>query len=61
MQHLPDGLEIPAEGKVELKPGGYHIMLIGIKQDLNVNDEFAVDLEFKESAPMTVDVMVRAP
>ena len=29
-------LEIPAGGSVELKPGSYHIMLIGLKQDLKV-------------------------
>ena len=61
MQLLPDGLEIPAEGKVELRPGGYHIMLIGIRHDLNVDDEFTVDLEFEKSAPMAVDVVVLEP
>jgi copper(I)-binding protein len=61
MQLLPDGLEVPAEGKVELKPGGYHIMLIGIQRDLNVDDEFTVDLEFEKSAPMAVDVVVLEP
>jgi copper(I)-binding protein len=61
MQLLPDGLEVPAEGKVELKPGGYHIMLIGIKQDLHVDDEFTLELEFEKSAPMPVDAVVLEP
>ena len=30
MVHLPDGLEIPAQGEVVLKPGSYHVMLIGL-------------------------------
>jgi copper(I)-binding protein len=61
MQRLPDGLEIPAEGEVELKPGGYHVMLIGLKQDLNVGDEFSLVLEFEKSGTMSVNVQVRQP
>ena len=29
-------MEIPAGGTVQLAPGGYHIMLIGLTKDLNV-------------------------
>ena len=61
MQHLPDGLEIPAGGEVELKPGGYHIMLIGLKRDLNEGDRFTVVLEFEKRGPLTVEVQVRQP
>lgn len=31
MRPLPNGLEIPAGGKVEMKPGSYHFMLMGLK------------------------------
>jgi copper(I)-binding protein len=61
MQLLPNGLEIPAEGEVELKPGGYHVMLIGLKQDLKEGDELSLVLEFEKSAKMTVQAMVRQP
>jgi copper(I)-binding protein len=59
MQLLPDGLEIPAEGEVVLKPGGYHLMLIGLKQDLNVGDRLTVLLEFEKGDSITVDAEVR--
>jgi copper(I)-binding protein len=32
MRALDQGIEIPAGGKIEFKPGGYHIMFIGLKQ-----------------------------
>jgi copper(I)-binding protein len=61
MQLLPDGIEIPAGGEVELKPGGYHIMLIGLKRDLNEGDRFTLVLEFEKSGRLTVEVPVRQP
>ena len=61
MQMLRDGLEIPAQGEVELKPGGYHVMLIGLKQDLKEGDQFTVVLEFAKSGTMTVEPKVRQP
>ncbi|RMH02640.1 MAG: copper chaperone PCu(A)C, partial [Aquificota bacterium] len=32
-------IEVPAKGKVELKPGGYHIMLINLKNPLREGQE----------------------
>jgi hypothetical protein len=61
MRMLPDGLEIPAKGEVLLKPGGYHVMLIGMKQDLKPGDPFTVDLEFEKSGTVTVEPEVRNP
>lgn len=61
MQMLPQGLEIPAEGEVVLKPGSFHIMLIGLKRDLNEGDRISLLLEFEKSDPMTIDAEVREP
>jgi copper(I)-binding protein len=61
MQMLSQGLEIPAEGEVVLKPGSYHIMLIGITRDLKVGDQISLVLEFEKSAPMTIDAKVQEP
>jgi copper(I)-binding protein len=61
MVHLPDGLEIPAKGEVILKPGSYHVMLIGLTGELNVGDRFPVVLTFEESGTMTVEAQVRQP
>jgi len=58
MQQL---MSIPIQGKasIEFAPGGYHIMLIGLKQDLKVGDEFQVTLQFKEHEDITVAVSVQ--
>jgi hypothetical protein len=61
MRMLPEGLEVPARGEVLLKPGGYHIMLIGMKQDLKPGGRFTIDLEFERSGIMTVEPEVRKP
>jgi len=46
MQPVEGGIEIPAKGQVELKPGGYHIMLINLKRELKPGDRITVVLEF---------------
>jgi copper(I)-binding protein len=61
MVHLPDGLEIPSQGEVVLKPGSYHVMLIGLTGELNVGDRFPVMLTFEKSGTMTVEAEVRQP
>jgi copper(I)-binding protein len=61
MQHLPDGIELPAGEEVLLKPGGLHVMLIGLTQNLQVGDSFEVVLEFEKSGTMSIDVEVRQP
>ena len=47
-------IEIPAGGQVELEPGDYHIMLIGLHRDLAVGDRFSVTLTFEKSGTLTV-------
>jgi copper(I)-binding protein len=54
-----DKLSVPAGGVVELKPGGYHVMLLGLKRDLNPGDSVPVTLTFQKSAPVTVNAQVR--
>lgn len=61
MQMLSDGLEIPAKGSVLLKPGSYHIMLIGIRRDLELGDKFRLNLQFKESGTLVVEPEIREP
>jgi periplasmic copper chaperone A len=61
MQMLANGLEVPAQGNVLLKPGSYHIMLIGLQRDLKVGDKVTVVLQFEKSGTMTVEAEVREP
>jgi copper(I)-binding protein len=49
-----------APGKsVTLAPGGYHIMLTGLRQELKEGDSFPVTLSFEHSAQVTAAVTVR--
>ena len=52
-------IEIPAGGEVIFETGGYHIMLINLKQDLNVGDEILITLRFENYPKMTISVPVR--
>ena len=59
-QMLPvPSLDIPAHGRVELKPGGYHVMLEGLKQDLQEGTIIKIVLHFKNSGMITLDVPVK--
>jgi len=51
-------IEIPADGELELKPGGYHIMLIGLNKDLNLGDEITVTLHFQNYQDVVLNVPV---
>lgn len=51
-------LDIPAHGKVVLKPHGLHIMLMGLKQPLKEGDTFAVTLSFEKAGNVELQVVV---
>lgn len=59
MMRLEGGLEIPPGGKIEFKPGGYHMMLVDMKQSLRKNDRFAITLEFENSGPVVINSVVK--
>jgi copper(I)-binding protein len=59
--HPVESLDIPANGQVELKPGGYHIMLIGLKQGLKAGDKATLTLAFEKAGTITVEAEVRNP
>jgi periplasmic copper chaperone A len=50
-------LDIPAKGKTELKPGGLHIMLIGLKDGLKEGQKFPLTLKFEKAGEVTVEVV----
>lgn len=54
-----DGIDIPADGTVELKPGGYHVMLMGLKKPLAVGDVFDTTFVFEKAGAINVSVTVR--
>jgi copper(I)-binding protein len=54
-----DAMDIPANGVLELKPGSYHIMLIGVKEIMTAGETFSMDLTFEKAAKQTLEVTVR--
>lgn len=49
----------PAGGSVSLEPGGKHIMLINLKQELKPDEKISLTLNFEKAGPLTVEVEVR--
>jgi periplasmic copper chaperone A len=58
------GLELPAGQTVELKPGGYHVMMMGLKQPLKGGDSVPLTLTVQgadgKSEVLELSVPVRA-
>jgi copper(I)-binding protein len=55
------GLELPAGNAVELKPGGYHVMLLDLKQELKTGDSVPVTLVIEGAGGKRESVEVKAP
>ena len=54
--------EVPVPtGKTEFKPGGLHVMLIALNQDLNPGDTFSLTLDFAAAGDMQLEVTVSEP
>lgn len=58
MRMVEGGLEIPAGGTVELKPGGYHLMFIGLKAPPKEGEGFAAMLTFEKAGELAVEFAV---
>lgn len=53
-------IDIAAHGKTELKLGGYHVMLFGLKKELKAGDKFPLELIFKKAGKIRVEVKVES-
>ncbi|WP_324132649.1 copper chaperone PCu(A)C [Bosea sp. (in: a-proteobacteria)] len=60
MRPLADGIAIPAGGKVEFKPGGYHVMFMELKQPLRQGERFKGTLTFEKAGSVEVEFAVEA-
>jgi periplasmic copper chaperone A len=59
MRAIP-GLELPAGKPVELKPGGYHVMLMDLKQPLKAGEKVLVSLVFETAGGQRETVQLQA-
>ena len=53
-----DGIAIPAGATVELKPGGNHVMFMGLTQTLKAGARFPLTLRFEKAGEVKVDMLV---
>lgn len=53
-----EAIDVPAQGTVELKPGGLHVMLMSLKKPLKTGDGFDLVLTFEKAGAVTVKVPV---
>ncbi|MDY6923833.1 MAG: copper chaperone PCu(A)C [Pseudomonadota bacterium] len=61
MRELKDGLPLPAGEAVQLKPGGNHIMLLGVAEPLRAGDSVPLTLTFAAAPPVEVVARVGQP
>lgn len=54
------GIELPAGKDVVLKPGGYHVMLMGIEHQLKQGDVVPITLTVREAGGKTQTIEVQA-
>jgi len=47
---LAKSLPVPANGSIQAKPGGYHVMIMGLQEDLKLGDKVDFNLIFKDGS-----------
>ena len=60
MRPLPNGLEIKPGQTVELKPGSYHLMFVGLKQPFEKGKRVKGTLRFEKAGTVEVEYAVEA-
>jgi periplasmic copper chaperone A len=56
-----DGIDLGGGKTVELKPGGYHIMFVGLNAPLVAGTSFPLLLHFQKAGAVAISVKVEAP
>ncbi|MGB1011703.1 MAG: copper chaperone PCu(A)C [Thiolinea sp.] len=59
MRRLENGLQIAPNETVELKPGGYHLMLIKPSEPMKEGDKHKITLSFKQAGDIEVELEVK--
>ena len=59
MKHHADGTKIPANGSVLFKPGGFHIMLSKIDENLKLGDKILINLNFQNHNDISIEPILK--
>ncbi len=54
-------IAVPAKGEAQLKPGGYHVMLIDMKSALKDGEHVVITLGFADGSNKEVHAIVKKP
>jgi len=54
-----ENIPLPAGKTVVLKPGAFHVMLIGLQEPLTEGKVFPLTLNFEQAKPITLNVAVK--
>lgn len=60
MRRMADGLPIPAGGSVQLRPGSYHVMFMGLRRPLRRGELVPATLHFARAGKVAVSFRVEA-
>ena len=60
MRPCENGLNLPVDMAVELKPRGYHLFFQGLKKPLAVGQKVSATLHFAKTEPRVVELLVEA-
>ena len=60
MRGLSDGIELKPGAKLELKPGGYHIMFMELKRQLKEGEKVKGTLTFEKAGAVPVEFSVQS-
>jgi len=61
MQKITSGVAIPAGKKTRFKPGGYHIMIMDLNQDIKEGDIVELTLEFDDGSTQMINAKAKKP
>jgi copper(I)-binding protein len=61
MRALPNGLDLPAGKTVELKSGGYHVMLMDLKRQMKEGESVPMTLVVEGKDKKRTTIEVKAP
>jgi copper(I)-binding protein len=61
MQEIDGGLAIPAGHSIVLEPGGNHLMLMMLTEDVTAGEEISVTFDFDGAEDLTIDGVVAKP
>src|SRR6056300_810521 len=61
MRQIDGGIAIPAGKTIQLAPGGFHVMLIGLKAPLNADEHYQVTLVFEKAGKIKLTGLAKRP